>query len=709
MTEAEPEDPQTAAASSDLIAAEVLGVKKLMPSIKVVSTSTSPSLICANYRRGYAVINITLNFPSDYPKNPVVVNIENTAVIPVGLKKKLQKELNDVAIEKASNNSQQQVAAVFGRLVSFLDTNLAIPTDFPCGATSTKCKSHIKKAFGNPDKRAAIQSFQQSNSLHSYFAKAFGTDPIHAAENDKNTGNNVEPLDPSPALEFLSHLGVSRHEVHSRVATALRSAIEDEIQRMPLPSAANNGGALSGSRGSAADGDHGHRSLLRLLGSAWLFRDVPELRPVLICLLKRLGENTPVIMLRTLGAKKGDGSSELKYADLMSQLGPHLQRLVWEADWDAKVKSFDGTGNNNSMIEEELTLRGSSLMADFIQPAVKQYVNDDILVQSANLAFVGGISERRIATKSRRMEAKESDVLGGAAAADETTAGALASIGVGSSKISTKGAKDDRSTIPLSAHAIKSIKDTVGRRPKLLGSVLDMLISEYAMSGGGIGNIHSMTISERMEKLLRDGGSILGGATNLTCTMVADILLSFGQLPRSYEALGILARILDAAVQGGVISDNTVAQIQGCLRTIFRPSDSDLTQSTPSTPTRTNNSPTAGTGGSGKKIKLSLKNIPLSKTFPDHPVDDSEFESKLLKRILKKAILQMKENDVQGLFLNPVTDAIAPGYSSVIKRPMCIRTMEEQMMQSSYDTIEDFRDDVSTGCLFRNLSFRCMI
>mmetsp|Transcript_8899 Transcript_8899/g.15127 ORF Transcript_8899/g.15127 Transcript_8899/m.15127 type:complete len:1145 (-) Transcript_8899:3-3437(-) len=686
------EEISSTSSTSDPINDEILEAKKLYPSINVLSTS--PSSISVSYNRGYNCVYITLTIPNEYPKHPLVVSIDKDTVVPSGLKKQLEKKLNEVAIEKSqqsSNSAYQQVAAVWGCLVSFLDTNLAFPIDFPCGSNSVKCQNHVRKALGK-DARASIQSFQQSNSLHSYFAKAFGTVPVHEASQQKekqqqasSANKHVEPLDPSPALEFLSHLGVSRHEVHSRVATALRAAIEDEIQRMPLPStnSSNNG---QHSRGSA-DEDHGH-PLLRLLKSAWPFREVTELRPVLICLLKRLGDNTPVEMLRKLGAKKGDGLKELKHADLISQLGPHMQRLVWEADWDHQASTTDG--NNRS--EEEITLRGSTILADFIQPAVDQYVNDGALVQAAELAFVGGISERRLATKSRRMEAKDSDVTGGA---DETTSGTLASIGVGG-KTSSKGGKDEpKTTTPSSAQSITSIKETVGRRPKLLGAVLDMLISEYATSGGGLGNIHSMTVAEKKKKLLMDGGSILGGATNLTCTLVSDILLSFGQLPRSYEALGILARLLDAAVQVGSISDNTLAQIQGCLRTLFRPTDSDLSQKPPVTPTKM----TQDTSQSGKKIKLSLKNIP-TKIFPDHPIDDSEFARKLLQKVLKKAIALMKENDPQGLFLNPVTDAIAPGYSSIIKRPMCIRTIEEQMMESSYDSIEDFRDD--TLLMFAN-------
>ncbi len=679
----------TSISTTEPINDEILEAKKLYPFINVLSHT--PSSISVSYKRGYNCVDISLTIPNEYPAHPLAVSIGKDVLLPSGLKKRLEKELNDVANEKAQQNNdcaQRQVAVVWGRLVSFLDTNMAIPADYPCGSNA-KCQNHIRKAFGK-DARASIKSFQQSNSLHSYFAKAFGTVPVHEAsqrkERQQQVIKNVEPLDPSPALDFLSHLGVSRHEVHSRVATALRAEIEDEIQRMPLPSTNSSNNRLNNR--NSADEERGHQSLLRLLRSAWLFRDVPELRLVLICLLKRLGENTPVDVLRTLGTKKGDDSKELKHADLISQLGPHMQRLVWEADWDAKVKAASGTTDANSRSEEEITLRGSTIIADYIQPAVEQYVNDDVLVQAAELAFVGGISERRQATKSRRMEAKVTDVTGGA---DEASSGALASIGVGS-KTSSKGGKDERTVTPSSAHAISSIKGTVGKRPKLLGAVLDMLISEFATSGGGFGNIHSMTVAEKRKKLLTEGGSILGGATNLICTLVSDVLLSFGPLPRSYEVLGILARLLDAAVQAGTLSENTLAQIQGCLRTLFRPTDSVLSQESPVTPPKAK-------ADSSKKIKLSLKNIP-TKTFPDHPIDDSEFERKLLQKILKKAIALMKENDPQGLFLNPVTDAIAPGYSSIIKRPMCIRTIEEQMMESSYDSIEDFRDD--TLLMFAN-------
>ena len=85
----------------------------------------------------------------------------------------------------------------------------ATPANFPSGPTASK--KHIKLAFRNStDARTTITNFQQSNSLHSMFAKAF-----HTTLEDE--------MDPTAPLDFLSHLGISRYEVHSRVASALRT------------------------------------------------------------------------------------------------------------------------------------------------------------------------------------------------------------------------------------------------------------------------------------------------------------------------------------------------------------------------------------------------------------------------------------------------------------------------------------------------------
>jgi hypothetical protein len=54
----------------------------------------------------------------------------------------------------------------------------------------------------------------------------------------------------------------------------------------------------------------------------------------------------------------------------------------------------------------------------------------------------------------------------------------------------------------------------------------------------------------------------------------------------------------------------------------------------------------------------------------------------------------MKESDPQSIFLNPVTDVIAPGYSKVNKKPMSVSTMESQIDNNVYNSIEEWNSDV---------------
>lgn len=47
--------------------------------------------------------------------------------------------------------------------------------------------------------------------------------------------------------------------------------------------------------------------------------------------------------------------------------------------------------------------------------------------------------------------------------------------------------------------------------------------------------------------------------------------------------------------------------------------------------------------------------------------------------------------DPHGFFAFPVTDAIAPGYSSIIKHPMDFSTMKDRIKNNEYNTVTEFK------------------
>eukprot|EP00804_Cyclotella_cryptica_P029472 CCRYP_011281-RE/>CCRYP_011281-RE protein AED:0.21 eAED:0.21 QI:965/1/1/1/0.88/0.84/19/194/1883 len=64
-----------------------------------------------------------------------------------------------------------------------------------------------------------------------------------------------------------------------------------------------------------------------------------------------------------------------------------------------------------------------------------------------------------------------------------------------------------------------------------------------------------------------------------------------------------------------------------------------------------------------------------------------------LQKVLRQAIALMKEIDQEKVFHDPVTDDMAPEYSRIINKPICLSTMEEKVMRFEYKTIDEFTAD----------------
>jgi len=59
--------------------------------------------------------------------------------------------------------------------------------------------------------------------------------------------------------------------------------------------------------------------------------------------------------------------------------------------------------------------------------------------------------------------------------------------------------------------------------------------------------------------------------------------------------------------------------------------------------------------------------------------------------------------DPQGIFAEPVTEAIAPGYSSVIQHPMDFSTMSKKIDSLQYQSVNDYKGcGLFLGCMLQN-------
>ena len=169
----------------------------------------------------------------------------------------------------------------------------------------------------------------------------------------------------------------------------------------------------------------------------------------------------------------------------------------------------------------------STTLCTKVQPIVDSYCSEKVLVDSANKPFVASLRERRIVTSHRRA------LLKGEAAVKAPDV--------------TKAVSEIRQLLA---------GETSAYRPKLLNAFLSILMARHG---------------------LVKNTELIGGASYLHCTLVADILLS-GPLPKAYQQLLTLARTLDEVVKAGSVSDVQISQIQACLRQIY-PTNEAVTDS----------------------------------------------------------------------------------------------------------------------------------
>ncbi|MGH0136747.1 UNVERIFIED_CONTAM: hypothetical protein FKN15_016861 [Acipenser sinensis] len=69
-----------------------------------------------------------------------------------------------------------------------------------------------------------------------------------------------------------------------------------------------------------------------------------------------------------------------------------------------------------------------------------------------------------------------------------------------------------------------------------------------------------------------------------------------------------------------------------------------------------------------------------------------------LQQLLEHFLRQLQRKDPHGFFSFPVTDAIAPGYSMIIKHPMDFSTIKDKIEINEYKSVTEFKADFKLMC-----------
>lgn len=69
-----------------------------------------------------------------------------------------------------------------------------------------------------------------------------------------------------------------------------------------------------------------------------------------------------------------------------------------------------------------------------------------------------------------------------------------------------------------------------------------------------------------------------------------------------------------------------------------------------------------------------------------------------LTKVLESLHTSLEKKDLDKFFAHPVTDLIAPGYSTIIANPMDFSTMKKRIKDGKYITIEEYQEDFKLMC-----------